>query len=138
MEFHRQSADILQVLHDNLQQRITEAAARPKREVIPKRATSSCFDKSPSGYDQNNFDGLDSKSYSLSPAPAYNNTGSANGTPCAKALYDFEPENEGELEFSEGDIITLTNQIDENWFEGSVNGKSGFFPVNYVDVMVPL
>lgn len=38
----------------------------------------------------------------------------------------------------EGDNITLTQRIDENWYEGSLNGKTGLFPVTYVNVTVPL
>lgn len=54
-----------------------------------------------------------------------------------KAIYDFEAQNPGELEFKEGQIIDLLSQIDENWYEGQFNGKTGFFPISYVQITVP-
>jgi len=58
--------------------------------------------------------------------------------PCAEALYDFEAENDTEIGFHEGDIIQLICQVDENWFEGMVHGQTGYFPISYVKVIVPL
>lgn len=58
--------------------------------------------------------------------------------PCCRAIYSFHPDQEGELDFSEGDIITLTRQVDANWYEGTLRGQAGLFPISYVDVLVPL
>ena len=53
-------------------------------------------------------------------------------------MYDFEAESAGELGFKEGDIIHLRNQVDENWYDGELRGKSGYFPVNFVTVITPI
>lgn len=60
------------------------------------------------------------------------------GQPYAEALYDFDAENDGELGFQEGDHITLLSRVDDNWLEGSLNGRTGLFPVTYVQVIVDL
>jgi len=75
---------------------------------------------------------------SASPRPSPVSTPTKLAQPSCQALYDFEPENAGELGFKEGDTIHLTQKVDDNWFEGSLHGKSGYFPINYVNVIVPL
>lgn len=55
-----------------------------------------------------------------------------------KALYDFEAENEEELDFKEGEIIRLIARLDDNWLQGEIHGKQGRFPVSYVQILVPL
>ncbi len=73
-----------------------------------------------------------------SPRPSPATTPTRNAQPSCTALYDFDAENPGELSFKEGDTIMLKTQLDENWFEGSTHGKTGMFPVAYVNVVVPL
>nr|XP_020473184.1 CD2-associated protein isoform X2 [Monopterus albus] len=55
-----------------------------------------------------------------------------------KVLFDYQPQNEDELELKTGAIIDVTEEVEEGWWNGSLNGKSGLFPSNFVkelDVM---
>lgn len=58
--------------------------------------------------------------------------------PCAKALYDYVPQEAGDLSFKKGDIIALKKQVDANWYQGECNSLTGFFPASYVQVLTPL
>ncbi|NXN57788.1 SH319 protein, partial [Rynchops niger] len=53
----------------------------------------------------------------------------------AKALYDFHGENEDELSFKAGDTITELESVDEDWMSGEMQGKSGIFPKNFVQIL---
>ncbi|XP_058496437.1 endophilin-A2-like isoform X1 [Solea solea] len=144
LQYHREAVQVLDDLSDGLKKRVTEAQNCPRQEYTPKPRPQFDFaelDQSNGGYSPSA-----TSPPAYSPAPAHyqgpsfqrNSVKSRPPEPCCKALYDFEPENESELGFREGDIITLISKIDENWFEGTIRGKSGFFPNNYVEVVVPL
>ncbi|XP_066061845.1 endophilin-A2 isoform X2 [Chamaea fasciata] len=143
LDYHRQAVQILDELAEKLKRRMREASSRPKREYKPKPRESYDFrdtDQSNGGFSCNPTPKVSASASFRSDKPSRASVRSIPplDQPCCKALYDFEPENDGELGFKEGDIITLTNQIDENWYEGMIHGQSGFFPLNYVEVLVPL
>ncbi|RCH99504.1 hypothetical protein CU098_011192, partial [Rhizopus stolonifer] len=54
----------------------------------------------------------------------------------ARALYDFVGQEAGDLSFKAGDIIQVTEstQSQHDWWSGNLNGKSGAFPANYVEL----
>ncbi|XP_013860187.1 rho guanine nucleotide exchange factor 6 [Austrofundulus limnaeus] len=49
-----------------------------------------------------------------------------------KARFNFKQNNEDELSFSKGDLILVTRQEEGGWWEGTLNGRTGWFPSNYV------
>uniref|UniRef100_A0A1B6KT62 Endophilin-A n=1 Tax=Graphocephala atropunctata TaxID=36148 RepID=A0A1B6KT62_9HEMI len=155
-EYHQQCTEIMRTVVENLQEKKEEAANRPKVEFVPKTLADlqvEGISESMNGTSQANspthkpnqlelITNAQPRSTNVSPmsspvkgSPA--RTPAVRG-PCCTALYDFDPENPGELGFKEGDTIALLNKIDENWFEGSVNGRTGYFPISYVQVVTPL
>ncbi|XP_038107595.1 endophilin-A isoform X2 [Culex quinquefasciatus] len=163
LDFHQQCADILRVLVEVLNEKREEAAARPKSEFVPKTLADLNIETlgSQDGMNGGSSSRLNSpvnkpthlellgngqaqaRSTNASPlpspmrSPARTPMPAKPAQPCCTALYDFEPENPGELGFKENDVITLIQRVDENWFEGSVNGRTGYFPQSYVQVTVP-
>lgn len=55
------------------------------------------------------------------------------------ALYDFAGEQDDDLAFRTGDKIYLVRQLNEQWYFGrDKRGCEGMFPMNYIDVKIPL
>ncbi|GFG34336.1 hypothetical protein Cfor_08786, partial [Coptotermes formosanus] len=166
LDYHQQCTDILRSLTEILLEKKDEAASRPKAEFVPKTLADLNVEGISDGLNGGTPHPPSSTSQASSPVhpkpnqlELFPSTGSAprssnasplpspmrspaktpmTKVPSCTALYDFEPENPGELGFKEGDTITLINKVDENWFEGSVHGRTGYFPVTYVQVVVPL
>ncbi|XP_063063103.1 neutrophil cytosol factor 2 [Engraulis encrasicolus] len=53
----------------------------------------------------------------------------------ALALYAYEASSPEDLEFSQGDIITILSKVNEDWLEGQCNGKNGIFPASFVQTL---
>ncbi|XP_047588813.1 CD2-associated protein isoform X3 [Lutra lutra] len=49
-----------------------------------------------------------------------------------KVLFEYIPQNEDELELKVGDIIDITEEVEEGWWSGTLNNKLGLFPSNFV------
>ncbi|KAM3911610.1 rho guanine nucleotide exchange factor 6 isoform 2-T2 [Leptodactylus fuscus] len=64
-------------------------------------------------------------------------TGNGSVQLTVKAKFNFKQQNEDELSFSKGDTILVTKVVDGGWWEGTMNGKTGWFPSNYVKEFKP-
>lgn len=53
-----------------------------------------------------------------------------------KAAFSYAPQHEDELELKIGDIIDIIAEVEEGWWEGVLNGKTGMFPSNFTKEIV--
>uniref|UniRef100_A0A8I3WZ52 Rho guanine nucleotide exchange factor 7 n=1 Tax=Callithrix jacchus TaxID=9483 RepID=A0A8I3WZ52_CALJA len=59
-------------------------------------------------------------------------TDNSNNQLVVRAKFNFQQNNEDELSFSKGDVIHVTRVEEGGWWEGTLNGRTGWFPSNYV------
>lgn len=54
----------------------------------------------------------------------------------AKVTFEYTAEAEDELSLSVGEIVEITSQdVSDGWWEGKLNGKTGVFPNNFVELL---
>ncbi|XP_063314574.1 SH3 domain-containing protein 19 isoform X2 [Pelobates fuscus] len=58
--------------------------------------------------------------------------------PCCLARFEFIGDQKDELSFSEGDLITLKEYINDEWVRGELKGQTGIFPINFVEIIEDL
>ncbi|KAF7493012.1 Dynamin-binding protein [Sarcoptes scabiei] len=56
--------------------------------------------------------------------------------PYGRALYDFDALNDSELSLRKNQIVKLIRHYDQDWIEGEINGRVGFFPRTYISIIV--
>lgn len=57
-------------------------------------------------------------------------------TPYGRAVYAFKAEFKNELTFNKGEIIALHHHVDDKWMEGEIDGRTGLFPRDFIEIIV--
>ncbi|GAA6003286.1 SH3 domain-containing protein [Rhodotorula paludigena] len=63
--------------------------------------------------------------------------GAGAGKPKCRAVWDYVASQPDDLGFSAGDIITIEDEVNTDWWKGSINGRTGLFPCNHVERIPP-
>ncbi|SCV74523.1 BQ2448_7552 [Microbotryum intermedium] len=53
--------------------------------------------------------------------------------PTCRALWDYHGSQPDDLGFTTGQIIVIESELNQDWWQGSVDGRKGIFPSNHVE-----
>ncbi|XXG95735.1 ESCRT-0 subunit protein hse1 [Hypoxylon texense] len=99
------------------------------QEEERKKATHS----SPAAAGPSSSAGPSARAGQPEPVPSHPTGTTAATVSRVRALFDFVPSEPGELEFKKGDIIAVLESVYKDWWRGSLKGRTGIFPLNYVE-----
>lgn len=52
-----------------------------------------------------------------------------------KVIYSYQENKPDELTLAVGDIVEIFEEVEEGWWKGKLNGKTGVFPSNFVEII---
>ena len=59
----------------------------------------------------------------------------SSGVKTCKVLFSYQPTHEDELELKVEDVVECLTEVEDGWWRGTLNGKSGVFPSNFVEMI---
>ncbi|KAH8549153.1 hypothetical protein BGW37DRAFT_503770 [Umbelopsis sp. PMI_123] len=80
----------------------------------------------------NTFNNSEKPPFMGMPAKAADPIPPAYSLATAEALYDYQGQDHEDLSFRKGDIIEVTEFVNDDWWRGKLHGKTGLFPQNHV------
>jgi len=118
----------------------TKPAASPaahsilKNGTLPQSSYIPQYEKPKSYLSASPYSTLSRPTSSLSNGGNQNNNDGKPEPIPFRALYNYKPQNDDEVELSEGDIVYVMEKCDDGWFVGTSQrtGIFGTFPGNYV------
>lgn len=134
LEHHKKSADTLERLLLLLNRRVHEASKRSGNAEKTERPATTESTQSKSEVSAKGTNSLANDSES-----SQNQKNEATGNkPSCRARCEYKAQKDGEISFSEGQVIMLSGKIDNEWFEGTLDGKFGKFPAKHVEILVDI
>lgn len=134
LEHHKKSADTLERLLLLLNKRVHEASKRSGNAAKTEKPapTENTQGKSEVSAKGSNPLANDSESSQKQKDEAIGNK------PSCRARCEYKAQKDEEISFSEGQVIMLSGKIDNEWFEGTLDGKFGKFPAKHVEILVDI
>lgn len=116
---------------------ITDVDRRKEEDELQMALALSVKDKTPAGSSStqkvDQASNLSSATQAASTAQPVSSGTTAATVSRVRALFDFQPSEPGELQFTKGDIIAVLESVYKDWWKGSLRGQTGIFPLNYVE-----
>ncbi|GAA6017843.1 hypothetical protein JCM10207_003472 [Rhodosporidiobolus poonsookiae] len=76
--------------------------------------------------------GMGGQGAALPPSPPVRGVQQQGKRQC-RAVWDYNKSQPDDLGFKTGDIITIEEEVNGDWWKGSLNGQTGLFPSNHVE-----
>ncbi|CAK7272273.1 ESCRT-0 subunit protein hse1 [Sporothrix epigloea] len=102
-----------------------------KQQAAPGGGSTATASNAASGAGSSGY----SSSGPAAAAPAHTQGTTAATVSRVRALYDFVASEQDELDFKKGDIIAVLESAYRDWWRGSLKGRTGIFPLNYVEIL---